>query len=62
MTLRDDRKATSSGADSTNGTDGAVIAAALAWRAQDPDAETRAELDALITGALTEDAPAARAS
>ena len=31
--------------------DGAVIAAAHAWRAQDPDAATRAELDTLIAGA-----------
>ena len=31
--------------------DAAVIAAARAWLAQDPDEATRAELDALIAGA-----------
>lgn len=35
-----------------------VIAAAKAWRRQDPDEETRAELDALITGAKHADADA----
>ena len=36
-----------------------VLAAARAWRAQDPDAETRAELDQLIAGAEAGDAVAA---
>jgi phosphomannomutase len=35
-----------------------LIAAAKAWRRQDPDEETRAELDALITGAKHADADA----
>ncbi|HUG51038.1 MAG TPA: hypothetical protein VLZ78_08580, partial [Terrimesophilobacter sp.] len=86
--LRDGRRATSSGTEGANGTgrsdgsdqtdasdrtngtggpdatgrtaDAAVIAAARAWRAQDPDAETRAELDDLIDRAQAAD-PAALA-
>ena len=35
-----------------------IVAQAEAWRAQDPDAETRAELDALIAGAQAGDSDA----
>jgi len=35
-----------------------IVAQAEAWRAQDPDAETRAELDALIAGAQAGDSAA----
>lgn len=38
--------------------DAALLQAAQAWRDQDPDAETRAELDALLTDAASGDAAA----
>ncbi|GAB3029626.1 phospho-sugar mutase [Parafrigoribacterium mesophilum] len=49
MTAATDGGASDAAADGAAG----VIAAAQAWRAQDPDAETRAELDALIEDAQT---------